>query len=195
MLRMPGSLSAHRLQPSLPSLPAVDLAWRSGLISGLVTISHGGPWEIVSPGPLPPECKCVYPPWCQLAEENPHHLRLGPAPSHFPRTQTQWQKPAPCMQFRQERRSVRFRTGHSPCSDIFIHFPTARGSGSILPGVYTIPEAFGQVGPAGKIRIRQPGPWPVILWSMTLSRFSPFRLCFPPPFASAKILGRLRRCP
>lgn len=200
---MSGSLSAHGLQPSLSSLPAVDLAWRSGLISPLVTISHGGPWEyfpwspweIVSPGPLPPECMCVYSPWCQLAEENPHHLSLGQDPSHFPRTQTQWQKLAPCVQFRQERRSVRFRTGNSPCSDIFIHFPTARGNGSILPGVYTIPEALGQVGPAGKIWICQPGAWAVILWSMTLSRFNPFKLCFPAPFTSSKILGRLRHCP
>lgn len=30
---------------------------------------------------------------------------------------------------------------------------------------------------------------------MTLSRFNPFKLCFPAPFTSSKILGRLRHCP
>lgn len=65
----------------MPSLPAVDSAWLSSLISLTSHYFPWGAWEIVSPGPLPPECKHTYSPWCQLAEENPRPLHLWPAPS------------------------------------------------------------------------------------------------------------------
>ena len=135
-----------------------------------------------------PECKRISAPWRYSAEENPCHLHLWPAPpcsrAYRPTTRN-WLIVCNLVQKRDPSDS-------GPAIHLGVtfsfSFPPLKASGSILPGVYMTPKAFGQVGPSGK----EPD---MSAWSLSAARFlstlvsgfNSFRLCLPPPPRSSAL--------